>query len=79
MSEIFAAVPWCCVDEMDFGGKFIVSADGWNIELNGQHRMDSNDRIINGQPTTKVQFAGQMVNVPKNPGKHARARYIKYI
>lgn len=56
------------------GGKIEILADGWSIQMYGQHKMDS-ERLKNmGVRPTKVQFCGEWVNVPENPGKHVRNR-----
>ncbi|WP_411027362.1 hypothetical protein, partial [Salmonella sp. s54925] len=52
-----------------------MSADSWNIELYGQHLMESEMLVARGKSPTKVDFAGQMVTVMRNPGLFARNRY----
>eukprot|EP00112_Aurelia_sp_Birch-Aquarium-sp1_P024757 Seg797.3 transcript_id=Seg797.3/GoldUCD/mRNA.D3Y31 product="Fukutin-related protein" protein_id=Seg797.3/GoldUCD/D3Y31 len=69
------AKPWCCRNGTHSGGAFLVSADGWNIEMYGSQSLDSHENIKQGKSPTKVNFAGQMVNVPNNPGKVMRERY----
>ena len=70
---------WCCVDNRQAGGKFRMSADGWSIQLYGQHLMESEILVANGEAPTKVDFAGQMVTVMRNPGLFARNCYGKNI
>lgn len=70
---------WCCADGRQAGGKFAMSIDGWSIELYGQHLMESEMLVARGEAPTKVDFAGQMVTVMRNPGLFARNRYGKNI
>lgn len=70
---------WCCVDGRKAGGLFTMSRDGWRIELYGQHLMESEMLVARGESPTKVNFAGQMVTVMRNPGLFARNRYGKKI
>ena len=50
-------------------------ADGWSVQLYGQHKMDSLNLIAKGESPTKVFFSGQWTNSPENPGQYARNRY----
>lgn len=70
---------WCCADGRQAGGKFRMTADGWSIELYGQHLMESEMLVARGESPTKVDFAGQMVTVMRNPGLFARNRYGKSV
>jgi hypothetical protein len=70
---------WCCVDNRSAGGKFMLGFNGWNIELYGQHIMDSELLIQEGIKPTKVLLDGQWVNMPRNPGLFVRNRYGKEI
>ncbi len=70
----FAAIPWCCVDGVKAGGVFSINADGWHIEMYGQHQMDSANSISEQKLPTRIEFAGEMVQVPHNPGSYARNR-----
>ncbi|XP_001637005.2 uncharacterized protein LOC5517036 isoform X1 [Nematostella vectensis] len=67
--------PWCCIDGREAGGKIEITADGWSIQLYGQHIMDSETLINKGLRPTRVLFSGQWVTVPTNPGEHIRNRY----
>eukprot|EP00794_Sanderia_malayensis_P017017 gene17017-18731_t len=69
------AQPWCCVDGIKAGGVFNVGADSWQIEIYGQHKMDTNENKLIGEQPTRIEFAGQMVQVPNNPGQYSRNRY----
>ena len=53
-----------------------MSADGWKIEVYGSQILDSQENIKQGKAPTKIKFFGQMVNVPNNPGKVMRNRYL---
>ncbi|XP_045206601.2 uncharacterized protein LOC123558814 [Mercenaria mercenaria] len=66
---------WCCVDNITAGGQFQMRYLGWNIELYGQHKMDTEILIKEGIKPTKVLLDGQWVNVPRNPGLFVRNRY----
>ncbi|XP_060078794.1 uncharacterized protein LOC132558269 [Ylistrum balloti] len=66
---------WCCVDNRTAGGKFKISSKHWHAELYGQHLMDSELLLRKSLAPTKIQFHGQWVNVPRNPGLHVRNRY----
>ena len=66
---------WCCVDGRQAGGEISMSADGWSIVLYGQHLMESEILASRGEAPTKIDFAGQMVTVVRNPGLFARNRY----
>ena len=66
---------WCCADNRQAGGKFHMHGDGWEISLYGQHLMESEILALRGEAPTKVDFAGQMVTVVRNPGLFARNRY----
>ena len=70
---------WCCADGRKAGGKFSLHADGWSIEMYGQHLMESEILVARGEKPTKVDFAGQLVTVMRNPGLFARNRYGKDI
>lgn len=70
---------WCCVDNITAGGQFKLRYKGWNIELYGQHEMDSQLLIKNGMKPTQVLLDGQWVNVPRNPGLFVRNRYGREI
>ena len=70
---------WCCADNITAGGKFMMGFRGWNIELYGQHIMDSALLMKEGIKPTKVLLDGQWVNVPRNPGLFVRNRYGKEI
>ena len=65
---------YCCVEKREAGGVFHVNADGWIIQMFGQHKMDTSEKLKKGQQPTKLDFAGQLVNVPENPGLFARNR-----
>ena len=67
------------MDGREAGGKFEIMADGWSIQLYGQHKMDSEDLISKGHSPTRVLFSGQWINVPANPGQHVRNRYGREI
>ena len=54
-----------------------MSADGWNIEVYGSQILDSQENIKQEKAPTKIKFVGQMVNVPNNPGKVMRNRYLE--
>eukprot|EP00795_Rhopilema_esculentum_P012884 gene12884-3635_t len=62
-------------NESKIGGSILVIADGWNIEMYGSQSLDSHQKILHGEKPTKIDFAGQMANVPDNPGKVSRNRY----
>lgn len=66
---------WCCADGRQAGGKFRIGTTRWTLELYGQHIMESETLVANGQRPTKVQFSGQWVTVMRNPGLFARNRY----
>ena len=66
--------PRCCQGEKPSGGAVLVIANGWNIEMYGSHSLDSYEKIKTGRAPTRIQFAGEMVNVPDNPGKVMRNR-----
>lgn len=66
---------WCCADGRQAGGKFRIGTTRWTLELYGQHIMESETLVANGQRPTKVQFSGQWVTVMSNPGLFARNRY----
>jgi hypothetical protein len=66
---------WCCVDGRQAGGEISMSADGWSVVLYGQHLMESEILATRGEAPTKIDFAGQMVTVVRNPGLFARNRY----
>ncbi|XP_046851605.1 uncharacterized protein LOC124444945 isoform X1 [Xenia sp. Carnegie-2017] len=66
---------WCCVDGRKAGGKIVMDVDRWKIELYGQHLMESEILVSRGEKPTKVNFAGEMITVMKNPGLFARNRY----
>ncbi|XP_032226808.2 uncharacterized protein LOC5502641 [Nematostella vectensis] len=66
---------WCCVDGRQAGGKFRISTSRFTIEMYGQHMMESELLVASGQQPTKVDFAGMLVNVVRNPGMYARNRY----
>ncbi|XP_045203383.1 uncharacterized protein LOC123556602 isoform X2 [Mercenaria mercenaria] len=70
---------WCCVDNRTAGGKFKMSYKSWNLELYGQHMMDSELLTEKGIKPTKVFLDGQWVNVPRNPGLFVRNRYGREI
>ncbi len=53
---------------------FSVAADGWMIEMYGQHKMESHNDILQGERPTKLELANQMVEVPNNPGRYLRNR-----
>ena len=53
-----------------------MSADGWNIEMYGNQVLDSQQNMKKGKAPTKIKFAGHMFNVPNNPGKVMRNRYL---
>ena len=65
----------CCKDNRSMGGKFHIGTTGWNIEMFGQHMMDSEQLIKAGMSPSKVLLDGKWVNVPRNPGLFARNRY----
>lgn len=67
--------PWCCVEGRKAGGKIELLADGWSIQMYGQHRMNSRGALANEHPPTKVFFSGSWLNVPFNPGLYVRNRY----
>ncbi|CAH1776798.1 unnamed protein product [Owenia fusiformis] len=71
--------PWCCVDGVIAGGIFNVYSQNWNVEMYGQHLMDSEKMILKGLSPTQVHFDGQWVNVPTNPGLFVRNRYGKEV
>lgn len=71
--------PWCCVDNITAGGKFLLRYLEWSIELYGQHKMDSKLMAETGTQPTKVLLDGQWVNVPRNPGLFVRNRYGREI
>ncbi|KAJ7357575.1 hypothetical protein OS493_024383 [Desmophyllum pertusum] len=60
--------PWCCVEGSKAGGKLELLADGWSIQMYGQHRMNPRETLTNGHLPTKVFFSGSWLNVPFNPG-----------
>ena len=66
---------WCCADNRTAGGKFQIGTTGWNIEMYGQHRMDSELLITAEMKPTKVLLDGKWVNAPRNPGLFVRNRY----
>lgn len=66
---------WCCADNRTAGGKFRIGSGHWHAELYGQHIMDSELLMQNSIKPTKVLLNGNWVNVPRNPGLHARNRY----
>ena len=53
-----------------------MSADGWNIEMYGSQTLDSHENMKQGKALTKIKLAGKIVNVPNNPGKVMRNRYL---
>ena len=57
------------------GGKIELLADGWSIQMYGQHRVNSRGALANEHPPTKVFFSGSWLNVPFNPGLYVRNRY----
>lgn len=65
----------CCVDGRQSGGTFDLFTTHWKLELWGQYKVDSEDLIASGLKPTKIQFAGQWVNVNRNPGLFVRNRY----
>ena len=65
----------CCLGGRETGGYFDVYTTHWRLELWGQYKVESEDLIANGLKPTKVQFAGQWVNVNRNPGLFIRQRY----
>jgi len=56
------------------GGEVEILADGWSIQLYGQHSMDSERLRNHGVRPTIVPLNGQWVNVPENPGQYIRNR-----
>ncbi|KAL9979499.1 hypothetical protein ACROYT_G017173 [Oculina patagonica] len=71
--------PWCCVEGHKAGGKIELLANGWSIQMYGQHRMSSRRTLTNEHPPTKVFFSGSWLNVPFNPGLYVRNRYGKEV
>ena len=67
--------PWCCVDGQKAGGTFELLADGWSIQMYGQHRMSPKGAMISEPHPTKVLFSGRWLNAPRNPGLYIRNRY----
>ncbi|XP_020605018.1 uncharacterized protein LOC110043858 [Orbicella faveolata] len=67
--------PWCCVEGRKAGGKIELLADGWSIQMYGQHRMNSRGALAYEHSPTKVFFSGSWLNVPFNPGLYVRNRY----
>lgn len=59
------------------GGQIEILADGWSIQMYGQHKMDSERLINHGVRPTMVPFCERWVNVPENPGKYIRNRSVK--
>ncbi|KAL4229673.1 hypothetical protein ACF0H5_010061 [Mactra antiquata] len=70
---------WCCVDGVNAGGKFKLRYKGWNIEMYGQHIMDSERMTQRGIKSTKVLLDGKWVTMPRNPGLFVRNRYGREI
>ena len=67
----------CCVDDRVAGGALTIGGHGspWQVEIYGQHRMDSEIQLENNLKPTKLLFDGMWVPVPRNPGRHVRNRY----
>ncbi len=67
----------CCEEGRTAGGTFIVKGVGtpWTVEMYGQHRMESETAISQGQIPTRIFFHGAWLTVPRNPGLHIRNRY----
>ncbi|XP_022798874.1 uncharacterized protein LOC111336948 [Stylophora pistillata] len=67
--------PWCCVEGFQAGGKIELLADGWSIQMYGQHRMNPRELLANEHLPTKVLFSGNWLSAPCNPGLYVRHRY----
>ncbi|XP_068724564.1 uncharacterized protein [Montipora capricornis] len=67
--------PWCCVEDSLAGGKIEILADGWSIQMYGQHKMHSEKSFTSKHLPTKVFFSGTWLNAPSNPGLYVRNRY----
>ena len=67
--------PFCCKEGRLYNGSFSVKRDGWRIDMYGAYMMDSELLVASGQEPTRVQFAGQWVISPRNPGLYARNHY----
>ena len=50
-------------------------ADGWSIQMYGQHKMRPERVLSSEHHPTKVLFSGTWLNVPSNPGLYVRNRY----
>ncbi|KAK3099806.1 hypothetical protein FSP39_010057 [Pinctada imbricata] len=66
---------WCCVDNRTAGGTMQIHSASWEVQLYGQHLMDSEILRSKGINPTQILFDGQWVPAPRNPGLHARNRY----
>lgn len=75
----FLEQPWCCVEGSLAGGKIELLADGWSVQMYGQHRMNPKGAITSEHLPTKVFFSGSWLKVPFNPGLYARNRYGKEV
>ena len=62
------------MDGRPSGGAVLITAHGWNIEMYGSHSLDSHKSMKQGRAPTRIMFAGEMVNVPDNPGGVMRNR-----
>uniref|UniRef100_A0A6P8J045 Uncharacterized protein LOC116305542 n=1 Tax=Actinia tenebrosa TaxID=6105 RepID=A0A6P8J045_ACTTE len=65
----------CCLEGRQTGGQFLIGTPSFTIEMYGQYMMESEILAARGQPSTKINFAGEWVNVVRNPGLYARNRY----
>ena len=61
------------------GGKIELLADGWSIQMYGQHRMSPKGTNTNGLLPTKIHFSNSWLNAPFNPGLYARNHYGKEV
>lgn len=60
----------CCFEGVTTGGSMAVYANGWLIEVWGQHRLTSLK-----SSRTKMKMGGNWVYTPENPGLYIRNRY----
>ena len=66
----------CCSENGKLkGGVLHIRADGWSIQIYGQHELTTH----HSDTRTKVKLANYFVNLPENPGLYARNRYGREI
>ena len=65
----------CCTDGRKTRGIFLVSKNGWTVDVYGAAMLESELLVASGQRPTKVMLAGQWVTAMRNPGLSARNRY----